>query len=201
MKFGPILHVIWEQIRQHVVTQIVPPLSHSCHKGEMGRIAVVGGSKMYTGAPYFAAQSALLFGADLSFVLCAEEAAIPIKSYSPDIMVTPYYHSNLSNVVGENGSGFSFDMDIAVSMLPRIHCLIIGPGLGREVPVLHAITTIMQQAMDKNLPYVYYSPCFVAIICIYTSTHTNMYCWFASPIHTYVNSRLLVSTIFIFTLC
>jgi hypothetical protein len=32
-------------------------------------------------------------GADLAFVFCAEEAAIPIKSYSPELMVAPVYSS------------------------------------------------------------------------------------------------------------
>jgi NAD(P)H-hydrate repair Nnr-like enzyme with NAD(P)H-hydrate dehydratase domain len=34
-----------------------------------------------------------MIGADLAFVFCAEEAAIPIKSYSPELMVAPVYSS------------------------------------------------------------------------------------------------------------
>lgn len=70
---------------------VVPPLDASSHKGTMGRVGVVGGSKDYCGAPYYAAVSALKFGADLSWVYCSQEAAIPIKSYSPELMVTPFY--------------------------------------------------------------------------------------------------------------
>lgn len=39
------------------------------------------GSADYTGAPYYSAISALKVGADLSYVLTAEEAAGPIKCY------------------------------------------------------------------------------------------------------------------------
>ena len=49
----------------------------------------MGGSKAYTGAPYFASMTALAMGADLSTVFCSVEAGVAIKSYSPDLMVRP----------------------------------------------------------------------------------------------------------------
>ncbi len=70
---------------------IIPPLIPSNHKGMMGRIGVVGGSKDYTGAPFYGADGALRFGADLTFVFCSNEAAIPIKCYSPELMVSAFY--------------------------------------------------------------------------------------------------------------
>jgi len=41
------------------VKAFVPALTADLHKGQCGRIAVLGGSKEYTGAPYYAATSAL----------------------------------------------------------------------------------------------------------------------------------------------
>lgn len=40
------------------------------YKGLNGRIAVVGGSAAYTGAPYFAGAAGLKSGADLVSVFC-----------------------------------------------------------------------------------------------------------------------------------
>ena len=71
----------------------VPPLTSSCHKGSSGRVGVLGGSARYTGAPYYAAMAALRTGADLAFVFCAKEAEIPIKSYSPELMVASVYNA------------------------------------------------------------------------------------------------------------
>lgn len=51
--------------------QLVPPLTSDKHKGQAGRIGVFGGSLEYTGAPYFAAISALKVGADLVHVFCS----------------------------------------------------------------------------------------------------------------------------------
>ena len=73
------------------LNKCVPPLTSSCHKGSSGRVGVLGGSARYTGAPYYAAMAALRTGADLAFVFCAKEAEIPIKSYSPELMVASVY--------------------------------------------------------------------------------------------------------------
>lgn len=71
------------------VKSIVPKLTNSMHKGECGRIAVFGGCVLYTGAPYFAAISALKAGADLVHVFCEKAAGGVIKGYSPELIVHP----------------------------------------------------------------------------------------------------------------
>eukprot|EP00580_Thalassiosira_gravida_P017338 CAMPEP_0201667866 /NCGR_PEP_ID=MMETSP0494-20130426/17134_1 /ASSEMBLY_ACC=CAM_ASM_000839 /TAXON_ID=420259 /ORGANISM="Thalassiosira gravida, Strain GMp14c1" /LENGTH=424 /DNA_ID=CAMNT_0048148025 /DNA_START=195 /DNA_END=1469 /DNA_ORIENTATION=- len=70
---------------------LFPPLTPSSHKGSHGRIAIFGGSEKYAGAPYYAAQSALHAGIDLATVFCAKEASVPIKCYSPELMVQGVY--------------------------------------------------------------------------------------------------------------
>ena len=45
----------------------------------------------FTGAPYFAAMASLRTGSDLAFIYCHESAAIPIKSYSPELIVTSVF--------------------------------------------------------------------------------------------------------------
>src|SRR5437879_5438453 len=88
-----IVSILWQNVGS-IVMKLVPPLTHSLHKGQMGRIAVVGGSQDYTGAPYYAAEASLRFGGDLAFVFCGSEAAMPIKSYSPELIVTPIYDAH-----------------------------------------------------------------------------------------------------------
>jgi ATP-dependent NAD(P)H-hydrate dehydratase len=81
----------WDQGRALALEHAVMPLSYDSHKGSSGRVGVLGGSGDFTGAPFYAAMASLNAGADLSFVFCANEAALPIKSYSPELMVTPVY--------------------------------------------------------------------------------------------------------------
>ena len=70
--------------------RLLPKLELTAHKGQNGKVGVVGGSKEYTGAPYYAGVSALRSGADLSHIFCPSEALIAIKSYSPEIIVHPF---------------------------------------------------------------------------------------------------------------
>ncbi|XP_078064260.1 ATP-dependent (S)-NAD(P)H-hydrate dehydratase-like [Mustelus asterias] len=72
-----------------LVRNIVPPLTENKHKGQDGKIGIIGGCTEYTGAPYFAAIASLKVGADLSHVFCTKDAASVIKSYSPNVIVHP----------------------------------------------------------------------------------------------------------------
>ncbi|KAE9396898.1 H-hydrate dehydratase [Gymnopus androsaceus JB14] len=114
----PVPRALFEQIKQ-----IIPPLNGTLHKGQSGRVGVLGGALDYTGAPFFAAMSALRFGVDLSHVICSPTAAGAIKSYSPDLIVHPILREDLSP------SDVKPELS---SLLSRLHVLIIGPGLGRE---------------------------------------------------------------------
>lgn len=114
----PIPRAILDQIKH-----LIPPLNGSLHKGQSGRVGVLGGALDYTGAPFFAAMSALRIGADLSHVICSPTAAGAIKAYSPDLIVHP--------ILREDQTPADLRPTIS-SLLERLHVLIIGPGLGRE---------------------------------------------------------------------
>ncbi|KII87316.1 hypothetical protein PLICRDRAFT_251470 [Plicaturopsis crispa FD-325 SS-3] len=103
--------------------QVIPPLDGTLHKGQSGRVGVLGGAQDYTGAPFFAAISALRLGADLSHVICSPTAAGAIKSYSPDLIVHP--------ILREESTSDEVRPELS-SILSRLHVLVIGPGLGRE---------------------------------------------------------------------
>lgn len=65
------------------IVSIFPPLSAKNIKGESGRIAVVGGSYEFSGAPFYSAISALKVGGDLGHIFCNKASATAIKTYSP----------------------------------------------------------------------------------------------------------------------
>ncbi|XP_036965675.1 ATP-dependent (S)-NAD(P)H-hydrate dehydratase isoform X1 [Acanthopagrus latus] len=124
-----------------LVKNIVPPLTSKKHKGQDGRIGIIGGCQDYTGAPYFAAISALKVGADLSHVFCTKDAATVIKSYSPELIVHPVLDS--PNAVEE-----------IEKWLPRLHGLVVGPGLGREDLLLKTAKEVIEKSKARDIPIV-----------------------------------------------
>lgn len=121
---------------------LVPELSYDKHKGQSGRIGVFGGSKDFTGAPYFAGMSALRTGADLIYIYCVQAAAQPIKSYSPEMMVVPYLDVEMTTEEQE-------------SWFKKLHSAIIGPGLGRDVSVLNKIKTLIPVLQSAKIPLIF----------------------------------------------
>lgn len=135
---------------------VVPKLRYSMAKGDAGRIVVVGGSELYTGAPYFAGMAALRTGADLATIVCSEEAAIAIKCYSPDLMTCPYLRSELwLKRSGENPETvIQGILERTSSLLARSHALLIGPGLSRDTLMLRAAKAIVNEARRLEMPIV-----------------------------------------------
>jgi ATP-dependent NAD(P)H-hydrate dehydratase len=133
-----------------IASDIVPRFTSAAHKGSHGKVAVVGGSFEYTGAPYYAAISSLKTGADLSWVVCTEPAGTPIKSYCPELIVLPALpdsrHPGNATVEGA--------LAAFGPLLDRLDALVVGPGLGRDRDTLEAAGLIIAAAARRNLPLV-----------------------------------------------
>ena len=123
------------------VKNIVPKLSTSLRKGDCGRIAIFGGCALHSGAAYIAAISALKTGADLVHVFCEKDAGPVISSYSPEIIVQPVLDQE-------------YGMEEIDSWLPRLGCVVVGPGLGRNQAMLGRISIILEKVKLLNIPIV-----------------------------------------------
>ncbi|PLW08571.1 hypothetical protein PCANC_00380 [Puccinia coronata f. sp. avenae] len=125
--------------------QMIPPLDGSLHKGQAGRIGIVGGSKDYTGAPFYSGYASLRLGSDLSHVICEPSAATVIKTYSPDLMV----HSYLS--LSSDPEGYAHHQKEFDQLMDRLHVLVIGPGLGRDPEMQEWAEWTLKTAIKKNI--------------------------------------------------
>ncbi|CAI4216314.1 unnamed protein product [Parascedosporium putredinis] len=133
--------------------RMVPPMLEKFHKGQLGRVAVIGGSEDYTGAPYFSAMASARLGCDMSHVICTPAAGAVIKTYSPNLMVHPLMRQTPSGKE-DNDIDPSHIAAGITAMLPRIHVLVIGPGLGRD-PLMHAtVARVLRAAREKEIPVV-----------------------------------------------
>ncbi|XP_023752102.1 ATP-dependent (S)-NAD(P)H-hydrate dehydratase isoform X1 [Lactuca sativa] len=137
-----------------ILRSISPPLDPTKHKGQAGKIAVIGGCREYTGAPYFAAISALKIGADLSHVFCTKDAAPVIKGYSPELIVHPLLEESYNIREEEKTSISKKVLDEVDKWMERFDCLVIGPGLGRDPFLLDCVSDIMRHARRSNVPMV-----------------------------------------------
>ncbi|WUR02452.1 ATP-dependent (S)-NAD(P)H-hydrate dehydratase (CARKD) [Vairimorpha necatrix] len=56
-------------------------------KGYKGSVLIIGGSVLYTGAPYSSAVACFLTGSDLVYIFTSDEAIIPLKGLLPEAIV------------------------------------------------------------------------------------------------------------------
>eukprot|EP00465_Bigelowiella_longifila_P014213 CAMPEP_0185270876 /NCGR_PEP_ID=MMETSP1359-20130426/43357_1 /TAXON_ID=552665 /ORGANISM="Bigelowiella longifila, Strain CCMP242" /LENGTH=302 /DNA_ID=CAMNT_0027862619 /DNA_START=347 /DNA_END=1255 /DNA_ORIENTATION=+ len=121
------------------------------HKGQGGRIAVVGGSEDYTGAPYYAGMAALKTGAELLYMFASAEASPALKVYSPELMVTPFYRT--SECTGTD-AWVSRTASTIAKRIQRFHAIVIGPGLGRNKHLVPVVRNILHEAARAKIPTV-----------------------------------------------
>ena len=131
------------------VKRFIPPLSGKLHKGQAGKIGVLGGSREYTGAPYYAAYTALktvcafcinfiinFKGCDIAHIFCTESAGTAIKAYSPELIVHPFIKDTLPKELPKEEQDAKKEaianevVEHISPWLKAIHVLIVGPGLG-----------------------------------------------------------------------
>ena len=103
------------------------------HKGQNGKVLVIGGSKEYSGAPALAALASLAAGADIVVVACPRELSPVIRSYSPDIIV----HSLSNDFLNPK------DTDELVELSEKFDAVVIGCGIGRESETALAVNDLV----------------------------------------------------------
>lgn len=111
------------------------------HKGQNGRVLVIGGSKDYSGAPALAALSSLASGSDLALVACPASISSPIRSYSPDLIVRTLSDDFVSPK----------DVDQILKISENFDSLVVGCGLGREDETAVALNDLLAEVQKPVL--------------------------------------------------
>lgn len=122
----------------HMRDVIVPKLrTDTAHKGSHGgKIAIVGGSSVYTGAPFFAAYGAARAGADLVHVFTEASCASAIKSRSGDLCTHAVWDE--TEMRGESAPRARARAEDDAKRRVRdfrVDAVVVGPGLGQLDPV------------------------------------------------------------------
>jgi len=108
------------------------------HKGDFGRLLIIGGSKRYTGAPALAALSAyasLRSGVDLVLVAAPKRAADIIAGFSPNLITEPF-----------EGEFFaSKHLKDILKLSKEYDAISIGSGLGVEKETRKFVTKFIEK--------------------------------------------------------
>ncbi len=104
----------------------------SSHKGDAGRVLVIGGGA-YSGAPALAALAALRAGADIVTVAAPKSVSDIIASFSPNLIVRSLSGNRL---VVE-------DSPLIIDLIKKHDVVVMGMGLGNEDPTLEAVRKIV----------------------------------------------------------
>ncbi len=112
----------------------------SSHKGDFGRLVVIGGSENFTGAPAFSALAATKCGVDLVYVASPEKTAETVASYSPDLITVrlPGEHLNPGSIAG-------LERWLKIS-----DAVILGPGIGLHEDTAEFVWKVTQLAESLN---------------------------------------------------
>jgi NAD(P)H-hydrate epimerase len=124
------------------VLLVTKPRPSESHKGDFGRLLVVGGSETYSGAPTLVALGAMRTGVDLVYVAAPRQTALAISSMSPDLITVKLEgeHLNSSNVQALRKY---FETVNAVSM---------GPGLGLHPDTVKTVEALVELAENSGKP-------------------------------------------------
>jgi hydroxyethylthiazole kinase-like uncharacterized protein yjeF len=92
----------------------------SAHKGDFGRLLVVGGSEVFSGAPALVSLAALRTGVDIVYLAAPAKTAYAVSSMSPDLITLKLKgdHLSASNVAALE------------PYLEVVDAVVVGPGLG-----------------------------------------------------------------------
>ena len=121
---------------------ILKPRRPEAHKGDFGRLLIVGGSETYSGAPTLAALAALRAGVDLVYIAAPKETAYAISSISPDIITLKLEGDHLSM---EN-------LPVVKRFLEKATAIVIGPGLGLHKETKEAVKNLISEVESLKIP-------------------------------------------------
>src|SRR6059036_738562 len=120
------------------------PRPPTAHKGDYGRLLIIGGSENFTGAPAFSALAATKCGTDLVYVASPTKTSEIIASYSPDLITIklPGEHLNLK------------DLPELEKWMTSADAIVLGPGTGLHEETIDVVKKLITQTGELNKPLV-----------------------------------------------
>jgi NAD(P)H-hydrate epimerase len=120
------------------------PRASQSKKGDFGRILVIGGSNVFSGAPALSGMAALRTGSDLVSVAVPESVVTAVRSYSPNLMVESFGTQILN----------PDSIEDIMLMVDGKDAVALGPGLGLEPQTRLAVLALVESISKIGKPLV-----------------------------------------------
>ncbi len=125
------------------VAMVRKPRPPESHKGDFGRLLVVGGSETFSGAPTLAALAALRTGVDIVYVAAPEKTAHDISGMAPDLITVKLDGDHLNP---ENVEAVGRFIDVC-------DAVVMGPGLGLHEETVRTVEALVGSAERRRKPF------------------------------------------------
>ena len=129
---------IANEVNEHLIASLLPSRSARSKKGDNGTVLIVGGSKIYHGAPLLASLAAYRSGVDLVYTAVPESIAVALRAYTPSIIVLPLPDARLTK-----GS-----VNRLMGMLPK-HVDAAAIGMGLSIARFDALKDLVIDLINK----------------------------------------------------
>ena len=121
------------EITEDILTKVIKKRPSDSHKGNYGRILLIGGSENYGGAIIMAAEAALNSGAGLISVATHAVNLDALHARNPEVMFIDWHDRNL------------------VNLMKKMDVIVCGPGLGSGTFARQLMSTICQNVSQNQI--------------------------------------------------
>jgi NAD(P)H-hydrate epimerase len=118
------------------------PRSPTAHKGDSGRLLVIGGSEVYSGAPTLVSLGAMRTGVDIVYLAAPAKTAYAISSMSPDLITIKLEGNNLK----------PSDLETLKPYLNLVDAVAMGPGLGLNPETAEFVKVCIEEIEKAGKP-------------------------------------------------
>ena len=123
------------EIKKSEAVAAFPRRRPDSHKGNNGRVLIVGGSIDFYGAPILSALGALKSGADLVYVIVPECNFDITRSLYPDFIVRRYRGEHLNMAA----------IPMILELAQTCDAVLVGPGMGEQPETMAALDALIPQ--------------------------------------------------------
>jgi hydroxyethylthiazole kinase-like uncharacterized protein yjeF len=114
----------------------------TAHKGDFGRLLVIGGSEVYSGAPTLVSLAAMRTGVDIVYLAAPAKTALAISSMSPDLITIKLEGNNLNPA----------NIETIKPYLTMVDAVVMGPGLGLSPETSKFVKACVEEVEKARKP-------------------------------------------------